>query len=396
MPHGYYLLKGTDKDRVMAETGTLDTLQTRYRPDSWDGVIGQEATLKTLRGIVKRQAYNYTRSYIFAGSPGSGKTTTGRILANAIICDHPDTATRPCHQCQSCRQFSASQYADYIEVDAGQYNKVEDVKKLIDIAKVYPIHSTKHRIILIDEAHRLSRAAWDSMLKLLEEGNIRTIFMFATTEGHNIPPAIHSRSIAFNIKPLSVAEIMRELKRVCDAEGVAYDRKSLESIAYANRGKMRDALKTLDMHYRAQGDCTGVTLQTPEETFCEILKLAFFNKTQEASELLDTLAVNGDKLGDTLCATITAIYTHPHQTTSSIPETTLNSTKNLLGKELRRVITEFMTLKPQTYEQVKLFLFILAEAGIPANPEVQAHQGKRRLFAKTEEEEPADGDDDDF
>lgn len=385
---------------MIEETHTkpLDTLQTRYRPDSWDGVIGQESTINTLRGIVKRQSYNYTRAYIFAGSPGSGKTTTGRILANAIICDHPDTATRPCHQCQSCKQFLASQYPDYIEVDAGQYNKVEDVKKLIDIAKVYPIHSNKHRIILIDEAHRLSRAAWDSMLKLLEEGNIKTIFMFATTEGHNIPPAIHSRSLAFNIKPLSVAEIMRELKRVCEAEGITYDRKSLESIAYANRGKMRDALKTLDMHYRANGNCLGVTLQTPEETFCEILKLAFFNRTQEATELLDTLAVSSTQLGDTLCATITAIYTHPHQTTSSIPETTLTATKNLIGKELRRIISEFMTLKPQSYEQVKLFLLILAEAGIPTNPEIQSHQGKRRLFAKQETQDPddADIDEDDF
>lgn len=339
-----------------------DTLQTRYRPNTWDRIIGQEHITDVLKGIIKHQTYKFTRSYIFSGQAGSGKTTSARVLANAIICDHTDPEKRPCLKCSSCQAFSKGNYPDTIEIDAGQFNKVEDVKRLIDIAKVYPIQSHKFRIILLDEAHRLSNAAWDSMLKLLEDGKTKTIFMFATTEGDKIRRAIHSRSISFQIKPLSVKEIQNELLRVCELEGIQYDIPSIESISYANRGRMRDALKTLDMYYRSKGSATNIAISTSEEKFCEILQLTAMQKYQEALEILDKMTVETDiQLGQYLCSAISAIYTHPLIHTTGVPESVLQRTKNLIGKDIKKIIDTFMEYKPQNYEQVKLFLLVLCD-----------------------------------
>lgn len=368
-----------------------DTLQTRYRPDNWSGIIGQEHITDVLKGIIKHQTYKYTRSYIFQASPGSGKTTTSRVLAKAINCDHTDTEKRPCNQCPSCTLFEKGQYPDYLEVDAGQYNKVEDVKKLLDIAKIYPVHSTKNRIILLDEAHRLSNAAWDSMLKLLEDGKTKTIFMFATTEGDKIRKAIHSRSLSFAMKPLSVKEIQKELIRICQIEKIEFDIPSIDSIAYANRGKMRDALKTLDMYYRSYGAVKGITLTTAEETFCKVLQLTAIRKHQEAIELLDTLAVNTQDLSQHLCNAITGVYTHPLINTTGVPESVLQQTKNIVGKNIKKIIDLFMEYKPQTYEQIKLFIYILADIGETSG--TQQLTQKRTLFKSRKIENQQDNDD---
>ena len=117
-----------------------DTLQTRYRPHSWEYLIGQEHIVSILKGIVRNKAYTFTRSYIFSGFAGSGKTSSAKILANAIICDNQQDGS-PCLECQSCKEFLEGIYTDIIELDAGQFNKVDDIAKLIEIAKIYPIHS---------------------------------------------------------------------------------------------------------------------------------------------------------------------------------------------------------------------------------------------------------------
>lgn len=372
-----------------------DTLQTIHRPCSFNQVLGQEHITDVLKGIIKHQTYKFTRSYIFSGSAGGGKSSLSRILSNAIICDHPDTEKRPCHECQSCKLFAKGQYQDYIEVDAGSYNKVEDVKKLIDIAKIFPVNSKKYRIIFVDEAHRLSNAAWDSMLKLLEEGKTRTIFIFATTEGDKIRRAIHSRSLSFQIKPLTVNEIRTELIRVCDIENIPYDIPSIESIAYANRGRMRDALKTLDMYYRSKGSATGISISTTEEKFCEILCLTAMQRYQEAVEVLDKMTVESDaNLGQYLCSAISAIYSHPIVNTTGVPEAVLQRTKSLIGKDIKRIIDSFMEYKPNNYEQVKLFLLILCDLNI-ATQSKDKQTEKRQLF-RTREVKTEQENDDEF
>lgn len=367
-----------------------DTLQTRYRPRGWDGIIGQEHITNILKGIIKNQTYHYTRSYVFSGSAGSGKTSSSKIMANAIICDHEDTTQRPCHECQSCKEFLKDSYPDYIEVDAGKYNKVEDVNKLIEIAKIYPVHSQKYRIILVDEAHRLSNAAWDSMLKLLEDGKTRTIFMFATTEGDKIRRAIHSRSLSFQMKPLSVKEISKELIRVCEQEKIPYDIPSIESIAYANNGRMRDALKTLDMYYRSQRTATNISVKTDEEKFCEIIKHTIFNNTKEALELLDSMVTHTQNIGTVLCNAITAIYCYPYNTTSGIPESILSSMKTLLKNDIKKIIDQYMKYKPITYEQTRLFILIMADE--TEHKQTQQHQQKRQLFKSRQFQAEEDND----
>lgn len=357
-----------------------DTLQTRYRPHTWDNIIGQEHILSILKGIIKNQTYRFTRSYIISGAAGSGKTSSMRVFSNAIICDHPEPQHRPCLNCKSCNDYQNNNYGDYIEVDAGQYNKVEDVAKLIDIAKTYPINPQKFRLILVDEAHRLSNAAWDSLLKLLEEGRTKTIFMFATTEGDKIRRAIHSRSIAFQVKPLSVQEIQKELIRVCNLEHIVYDNKSIQSIAYANRGRMRDALKTLDMLHRAHREVVNIQLTTPEENICDVLTHAYFNRQDKATDLLNTLTTDPANIGHNLCSTITALYCYPQQQTSGIPEYKLSETKSLLKQDIKKLIELYMQYKPETYEQVKLFLYLVAELGVSKLKQTDKQTQKRQLI----------------
>lgn len=357
----------------------LDTLQTRYRPNKWRNIIGQEHITDVLKGILKNQTYHYTRSYILSGSPGSGKTSTARLFAAGINCDSEDHTNKPCHSCKSCQLFFSGQYPDYLEVDAGQYNKVEDVKKLIDVAKIYPVNPSKFRVILLDEAHRLSNAAWDSMLKLLEDGVTKTIFLFATTEGDKIRRAIHSRSISFQVKPLSVAEIRNELIRICELENIEYDTKSIESIAHSNRGRMRDAIKVLDMYNRSKGKITEITISTSEEKFCQILTYTSMGKIQDALEMLDKMTMETTNIGDCLCNTLSAVYSYPILNTSGVPESVLNQTKKILGNSINRVIELFMSYKPENYEQVKLFLTILSDLGNQKQKQVQ-NTTKRVLF----------------
>lgn len=345
-------------------TGQLDTLQTRHRPQSWDAVIGQDHITSILKGIIINETWRFTRSYIFFGGPGSGKTTSGRIFAKAIGCDHPDKTKRPCNECESCKKFNSGSYPDYLEVDGASYNKIEDIKVLTDIAKIYPTNPKKARIILIDEAHRLSNAAWDTMLKLLEDGATKTIFIFATTEGDKIRPAIHSRSIVFAVRPLSVHEIARELTRICKADGIPYDSKSIESIAYAFRGRTRDAIKTLDTYNRAYGKVVDISIKSDEEVVLEMIKSAYFNQMDEAFKCLDSLITSDSKIGGILCNAISALYVYPDQIISSIPDSVLSSYKQLIGRDIRRLIETFNEFRPESYETMRLFLIIIAELGI--------------------------------
>lgn len=342
----------------------LDTLQTRHRPQSWDAVIGQEHITSILKGIILNETWRFTRSYIFQGSPGSGKTTSGKLFAKAIGCDHPDKSKRPCNECDSCKSFNNGSYPDYLEVDGASYNKVEDIKVLTDLAKIYPTNSNKARIILVDEAHRLSNAAWDTMLKLLEDGVTKTIFIFATTEGDKIRPAIHSRSIVFSVRPLSVHEIARELTRICKEDGIPYDSKSIESIAYAFRGRTRDAIKTLDTYNRAYGRVVDISIKSDEEVVLEMIKSAYFNQMDDAFRGLDSLITSDSKIGGIVCNALTALYVYPNQITSSIPDSILSSHKQLLGRDIRKLIETFNEFRPESYETMKLFLIIIAEMGV--------------------------------
>lgn len=369
-----------------------DTLQTRYRPNNWQGIIGQEHIVNIYKGIVKNKAYNYTRSYVLSGQAGSGKTTTLRVLANAIICDNQKDGY-PCLECESCKQFEIGEYSDYLEIDAGRFNKVEDIAKLIDIAKQYPIHSTKHRIILLDEAHRLSNAAFDSLLKLLEDGKTRTIFMFATTEGSKIRPAIHSRSISLQVKPLAVKDIAKELIRICNAESIEYDTPSIMTIAYNFNGKMRDALKTLDMFVRANGNAKDIAYKGDGERFCDILRLSYLNRQKEALEILDDMLNRSVELGQTLCNTISALYCYPNNIISGIPENVLQSTKKIIDKHLRKIAEQYMQYKPQTYEQIKLFMLLLSNNELSGQKQQAVTQGqKRQLFKNPKKEVKSDDD----
>lgn len=384
-----------DKEPVFILTKDIFVgLSVRVTSDFYDTIvkvegIGVQDTVDISVGS-EYQRY-YAGGISSHNSPGSGKTTTARIFAKAIACDHEDKEARPCGECDSCRKFAANSYPDYIEVDGASYNKVEDVKVLVDIAKTYPVYANKSRIILIDEAHRLSNAAWDTMLKLLEDGVTKTIFLFATTELDKIRAAIQSRSIVFQVKPLSVQEISRELVRICKKDNISYDMKSIEAIAYANRGKTRDAIKTLDMYNRAFGEIKNLKIKTDEESILEMIQHSYFNQIEKAYDILDSLVNSNNKFGGMICSTLSALYIYPKQITTGIPESVLNSAKTIMQKDIKRFIELYCEYKPDKYEEVKLFLSIIAELGIKVggeNTEVAKKAEVRRLFKKPQEPDP--------
>lgn len=360
-----------------------ETLQTKYRPHSWEAILGQDSQISILKGIIAHKSYTYTRSYVFYGHAGCGKTTTAKVFANAIFCD--SDSSQPCGQCDSCLEFLSNSYPDFIEKDAGSYNKVEDIKQLLSIASIYPQRSNKYRVILLDEAHRISNAGWDAMLKFLEEGKTQTIFLFATTEVDKIRPAILSRAINIHIRPLSVKEIYKELINVLTKSSIAYDSNTLYKIACANAGKMRDALKSVDMYARAYGEIKNIELQSIHSQMALALKHCFFGDIQEAISIVETLTISGHThLGDLLASVLSAIWLYPQETTIAVDDMLLNELKTLFNTSLKSLINQFFTYKPQTLEQIKLFFAIITNE---SKKSFSQHSGtrvnsKRQLFHK--------------
>lgn len=225
------------------------SLDTKYRPRNYDDVLGQEETIKTLKGFIKNQA-GWRQSYLFAGPYGSGKTTLGRILARALLCSDPEEGM-PCNKCSSCTAMMDGSHDSFIEVDAATNSGKSDVKKLLeDLA--YTSFSGSKKLYLFDEAHQLSKDALDALLKPMEENDKGTfdkklVCIFATTEPERMRDTVLSRCApAFTIKHVPSEKIADRLAVVCDQEGFSYDREALLLIADFTEGHIRDALKAIE------------------------------------------------------------------------------------------------------------------------------------------------------
>ena len=215
----------------------------KYRPDSFETLIGQDNIAQTLKNSIIRG--KLAHAYLFCGPRGVGKTTTARIFAKAINCAHPSKDMEPCGECESCISFQEGRSYCIHELDAASNNGVDDIKNLMDQVQIPP-QVGKYSVYIIDEVHMLSTAAFNAFLKTLEEPPAHAIFILATTEKHKILPTILSRCQTYDFNRISVPDIVSNLRTIASKEEVRIDDESLHVIAQKADGAMRDALTIFD------------------------------------------------------------------------------------------------------------------------------------------------------
>jgi DNA polymerase-3 subunit gamma/tau len=222
---------------------TYQVLARKWRPRVFEEIVGQPHVVTALANALDSKRLHH--AYLFTGTRGVGKTTLARILAKALNCETNGISSHPCGKCRACMDIDAGRFPDLLEVDAATNTKVDEMRELLDTAQYMPV-SGRFKVYIIDEVHMLSRHAFNSMLKTLEEPPEHVKFILATTDPQRLPVTILSRCLQFNLKPLSPALIAGHLKNVLTAEAIAFEEPALAQLAKAASGSLRDSLSLLD------------------------------------------------------------------------------------------------------------------------------------------------------
>jgi DNA polymerase-3 subunit gamma/tau len=221
---------------------TYQALARKWRPKTFAELVGQEHVVTALTNALSRGRLHH--AYLLTGTRGVGKTTIARILAKSLNCATGVTAT-PCGECDACRDIDAGRFVDLLELDAASNTGVDNMREILDNARYAPT-TGRYKVYLIDEVHMLSKGAFNSMLKTLEEPPEHVKFVLATTDPQKIPVTVLSRCLQFNLKPLPATDIAARVEAILDKEGVARDAGAVALLARAARGSLRDALSLLD------------------------------------------------------------------------------------------------------------------------------------------------------
>jgi DNA polymerase-3 subunit gamma/tau len=221
---------------------SYQVLARKWRPKAFDELTGQEHVVTALSNALANGRLHH--AYLLSGTRGVGKTTIARILAKSLNCERGVSAT-PCGECTACRDIDAGRFVDLLELDAASNTGIDNMREILDNAR-YAATAGRYKVYLIDEVHMLSKAAFNSMLKTLEEPPDHVKFVLATTDPQKIPITVLSRCLQFNLKPLGPELVVQRLTQILDAEGVAHDAASVNLIARAAQGSMRDGLSLLD------------------------------------------------------------------------------------------------------------------------------------------------------
>ncbi|MBN8502130.1 MAG: DNA polymerase III subunit gamma/tau [Sphingomonadales bacterium] len=221
---------------------SYQVLARKWRPRNFATLVGQEHVVRALTHALTEKRLHH--AYLFTGTRGVGKTTIARILAKSLNCESGVTAS-PCGVCSTCQEIDAGRYVDLLEVDAATNTRVDEMRQLLENA-VYAPTRGRYKVYVIDEVHMLSNAAFNAMLKTLEEPPEHVKFILATTDPQKIPVTVLSRCLQFNLKQMPIGSICAHLIRILEAEGVPYENPALQLIARSAAGSMRDALSLLD------------------------------------------------------------------------------------------------------------------------------------------------------
>ena len=299
----------------------------KYRPASFDTVVGQKALTETLKNAIK--ANKLAHAYLFCGPRGVGKTTCARIFAKTINCFTPTPQGEACNHCESCAAFNEQRSFNIFELDAASNNSVENIKALMEQTRIPP-QVGKYKVFIIDEVHMLSTAAFNAFLKTLEEPPAHVVFILATTEKHKILPTILSRCQIYDFERMTVQDIVNHLESVAKQEGITYEPEALTIIAEKADGGMRDALSIFDQTASfAQGNITYAKVLEDlnvldVENYFKMIDFSLDNKVSELMLLLNSIVSRGFDYGNIsvgLAAHIRNVLMSKDEKTVSLIET---------------------------------------------------------------------------
>lgn len=276
---------------------SYQVLARKYRPQRFSEVIGQEHVTRTLKNAIEQQ--RIAHGYIFSGHRGIGKTTIARILAMALNCRSFDRATpEPCGHCESCLEVRAGNSVDVIEIDAATNRGIDEIRELREAARYRPARD-RYKIYILDEAHQITDAAFNALLKTLEEPPPHIIFMMATTQPEDIPQTIRSRCQNFNFHAVKFDEIVSQLRAIAAKENIQADDDALGVLAEAGDGSMRDALSIMDQAIACCGETLsvqavlGLVGSVGSEVLEDLMGTVARSSSEDALRLLDKLMMEG-------------------------------------------------------------------------------------------------------